>query len=75
MLGAHVHSFGADPFSRGAYPYALVGGNASGAFDPVERTLFFAGDYTVPEELGTVGIAVKSGVAAARAVASCLQRH
>ncbi len=68
LLGAHVHSFGSDPFSLGAYPYALVGGDASGAFDPVQSTLFFAGDYTVPEELGTVGIAVKSGVSAAREI-------
>jgi hypothetical protein len=72
LLGAHVHSFGSDPFSRGAYPYALVGGDASGCFEPVSRTLFFAGDYTVPEELGTVGIAVRSGVAASRAIADVL---
>jgi monoamine oxidase len=68
LLGAHVHSFGSDPFSLGAYPYALAERDASGAFDPVERTLFFAGDYTVPEELGTVGIAVKTGVSAAREI-------
>ncbi len=72
VLGAHVHSFGADPFSRGAYPYALAGKNAFGAFDSVEGTLFFAGDYTVPEELGTVGIAVQSGVAAAREIIDTL---
>jgi hypothetical protein len=63
-----VHSFGSDPFSLGAYPYALAGRDASGAFDPVDRTLFFAGDYTVPEELGTVGIAVKSGVSVGREI-------
>jgi monoamine oxidase len=68
LLGAHVHSFGSDPFSLGAYPYALAGRDASGAFDPVDRTLFFAGDYTVPEELGTVGIAVKSGVSVGREI-------
>jgi monoamine oxidase len=73
LLGSHVHSFGSDPFSRGAYPYALVGGDASGAFDSVAKTLFFAGDYTVPEELGTVGIAVKSGVCAAREIIEALR--
>ena len=73
LLGAHVHSFGADPFSRGAYPYALKGGDASRAFEPVSNTLFFAGDYTVAEELGTVGIAVKSGVRAAQAVLGALK--
>jgi Flavin containing amine oxidoreductase len=74
LLGAHVHSFGADPFSRGAYPYALKGGDASRAFEPVSNTLFFAGDYTIAEELGTVGIAVKSGVRAAHAVFEALKR-
>jgi monoamine oxidase len=74
LVGSHVHSFGADPFSRGAYPYALVGGDASGAFDPVSKTLFFAGDYTVPEELGTVGVAVRSGIVAARKIIEVL-RH
>src|SRR5262245_21565737 len=42
LLGAHVHSFGADPFSRGAYPYALVGGDSAGAFEPLSNTLYFA---------------------------------
>ncbi|HEX6766876.1 MAG TPA: NAD(P)/FAD-dependent oxidoreductase [Polyangiaceae bacterium] len=74
LLGAHVHSFGSDPFSRGAYPYALCGGDARGAFDPVAGTLFFAGDYVVAEELGTVGIAVKSGVRAAHAIIEALRR-
>jgi monoamine oxidase len=72
LLGAHVHAFGEDPFSRGAYPYALVGKDARGAFDPVEGTLFFAGDYTVPEELGTVGVAVRSGASAAREIQGAL---
>jgi len=73
LLGAHVHSFGSDPFSRGAYPYALAGGDASHAFEPVSNTLFFAGDYTVAEELGTVGIAVKSGVRAAHAIVAAIK--
>lgn len=68
LLGAHVHPFGTDPFSCGAYPYALAGKDAAGAFSPVAGTLFFAGDYTDPEELGTVGVAVKSGVRAAHAL-------
>jgi monoamine oxidase len=74
LLGTHVHSFGADPFSCGAYPYALHGVDASRAFEPVESTLFFAGDYTIAEELGTVGIAVRSGVLAAQAVMATLKR-
>jgi len=73
-LGAHVHAFGSDPFSRGAYPYALAGADAAQAFEPVSNTLFFAGDYTVAEELGTVGIAVKSGVRAARTLVETLKR-
>jgi hypothetical protein len=74
LVGTHVHSFGSDPFTCGAYPYALTGGDASRAFEPVENTLFFAGDYTSADELGTVGVAVRSGVLAARGVLAALER-
>jgi len=68
LLGAHAHSFPADPFSRGGYPYQRVGADLSGAFDPEAGTIFFAGDYTDPAELGTVGAAARSGTTAARAI-------
>jgi monoamine oxidase len=62
-VGTHVHLFGSDPWSRGAYTYSGVGG-ASAPADmqvPHEDTLFFAGEYTDPEDVGTVDAALASG--------------
>jgi len=65
---AHTHDWQADPFSRGAYSYAAVGGTR--AFKelakPVEATLFFAGEATNGDETGTVAGALTSGKRAAR---------
>jgi monoamine oxidase len=67
MAAAHVHDWQADPYARGGYSYVLVGGE--GARErlaaPVERTLFFAGEATDPEEAGTVAGALRSGERAA----------
>ncbi len=57
-----------DPFARGAYSYALVGG--AGAFRalarPVAATLFFAGEATLADgRNGTVDGAIASGQRAA----------
>jgi monoamine oxidase len=43
-----THDWGADAFARGAYSYVLVGGMESQAVlaQPVEDTLFFAGEAT-----------------------------
>src|SRR5581483_2223892 len=65
----YVHDWQADPFSRGAYSYAAVGGeNAANELSlPVEGTLFFAGeatDYTGHN--GTVHGAIRSGRRAAK---------
>jgi monoamine oxidase len=61
----------ADPWSRGAYSYALVGG-ADAAKDlarPVDGTLFLAGEATDAEgRNGTVEGAIGSGLRAARQV-------
>jgi len=48
VLGAWCHDWNSDPFSRGAYSYALVGGDEAGRelARPVESTLFFAGEAT-----------------------------
>ena len=66
----HLHDWQADPFSRGAYSYAAVGG--SGAHDllakPVEETLFFGGEATSTDQTGTVAGAIESGRRAAREV-------
>jgi monoamine oxidase len=69
------HDWTADPFARGAYSYPLVGGADAGAAlaEPVEGTLFFAGEACAPEgENGTVDGAIESGRAAARAVLDAL---
>jgi monoamine oxidase len=68
LLAAHwTHDWQADPFSRGAYSYAGVGG--SGAHRelarPLSKTLFFAGEATSSDETGTVSGAIASGRRAA----------
>jgi monoamine oxidase len=65
-----------DPFSRGAYSAVAVGGaeRQRAMARPVERTLFFAGEATEPDETGTVSGALASGSRAARQVLSVLER-
>lgn len=67
LIGAHMHDWQSDPFSRGAYSYAGVGGRDAHAqlAKPVRNTLFFAGEATNGEETGTVAGAIDSGHAAA----------
>ena len=62
------HDWRADPFSRGAYSFARVGGEnaASALARPIQRTLFFAGEATAAEDSGTVEAALASGRRAAR---------
>ena len=71
-----THDWRRDPFSRGAYSYVGVGGmpaqRALGR--PVEGTLFFAGETTEAEEMGTVSGAVASGQRAARRILKSLER-
>jgi monoamine oxidase len=65
-----THDWDTDPFSRGAYAYIGVGGMRAAALlaRPVARTLFFAGEATEGDEIGTVSGAVASGRRAARQV-------
>jgi monoamine oxidase len=68
---AFVHDWQTDPFARGAYSYALTGGaNAAQTLaEPVEQTLFFAGEATDSEgRNGTVHGAIASGSRVAREV-------
>jgi monoamine oxidase len=68
---AYFHDWYADPFSRGAYSYVLVGGASapSELAAPLERTLFFAGEATdTTAHNGTVHGAIASGKRAAREV-------
>jgi monoamine oxidase len=70
LAGAYTHDWEADPFSRGAYSYALVGGSRAhrALAKPIASTLFFAGEATNSEETGTVAGAIESGRRAAREV-------
>ena len=73
---AHTHDWQADPFSRGAYSYAGVGGsNAYRALaKPVANTLFFAGEAT-SDQTGTVAGAIASGRRAARQILAARHRN
>lgn len=65
------HDWQSDPFSCGAYSYALVGGSRAGRNlgEPVDDTLFFAGEATDSEgNNGTVHGAIASGKRVAREV-------
>jgi monoamine oxidase len=70
-----THDWQHDPFSRGAYSYALVGGadTARHLARPIEGTLWFAGEAADPEgRNGTVHGAIGSGRRAALSVTRAL---
>jgi monoamine oxidase len=69
------HDWRADPFARGAYSYIGVGGSGSprALARPVDGTLFFAGEATNGEQIGTVAGALASGRRAAREVLKALR--
>jgi len=73
-----THDWLADPWSRGAYSYALVGG-AGAARDlakPIDGTLFLAGEAMDAEgRNGTVEGAITSGLRAAGQVKRALGRY
>ena len=64
------HDWSKDQFSRQAYSYVGVGGMAAAKSlaRPVKDTIFFAGEATDLEEMGTVAGAIRSGQAAARRI-------
>jgi monoamine oxidase len=69
LTGTYVHDWQQDPFSRGAYSYASVGGfdAARALAAPVADTLYFAGEAANFEGYnGTVHGAMASGDRAAR---------
>jgi monoamine oxidase len=68
LKSAYFHDWQSDPFSRGAYSYAKVGAAHAPSVlgEPVEDTLFFAGEATdVSGNTGTVHGAIASGRRAA----------
>ena len=67
----HTHNWSADPYARGAYSYVAVGGSDASQrmSEPVEHTLFFAGEHTdTTGHWGTVHGAMRSGLRAAAQV-------
>jgi len=70
LLDWDFHDWTADPFTRGAYSYALVGGATAGRtlMGPIEDTLFFAGEAIGEGDSGTVPAAIASGERAARRI-------
>ncbi len=71
--GLWLHDWNSDPFARGAYSYARVGGSnaARELAKPVKKTLFFAGEATDAEgRTGTVEGAIATGFRAARQICS-----
>jgi monoamine oxidase len=70
-----THDWEHDPFARGAYSYAAVGGSdaATALARPLRRTLFFAGEAADTEGgSGTVDGAITSGRRAAKQVLRAL---
>ncbi len=71
VRGSWSHNWLRDPFSRGAYSYAVVGGSGAARTlaKPVADTIFFAGEATDTEgRTGTVEGALATGRRAARGV-------
>jgi monoamine oxidase len=73
LRGGFSHDWQADPFSRGAYSYAAVGGSSAGddLGAPLDATLFFAGEATESDgQNATVHGAIASAQRVAREVLS-----
>jgi monoamine oxidase len=69
LEASYVHNWSKDPFARGAYSYVPVGAMSGPEWlaEPVEATLFFAGEATAQGgQVGTVHGALESGMRAAR---------
>jgi monoamine oxidase len=68
LMSWHTHDWQADPYSCGAYSYAPAGAMDASArmTEPVEDTLYFAGEHTdTSGHWGTVHGALRSGIRAA----------
>ena len=64
---AHMHRWGADPFARGSYSYALPGKAGCRAIlaAAVDERLFFAGEACSMHDFSTAHGGFHTGVAAA----------
>lgn len=75
FAGGTVHDWNSDPFACGAYSYLAVGGEQARSMlaEPVDDTLFFAGEATSEDgQGGTVNGALVTGERAAREVVAAL---
>lgn len=70
VTAVHQYDWSADPWSRGAYCYLTVGGQEAPALlaQPLQGRLYFAGDATDSDQIGTVEAALASGRRAAQSV-------
>ncbi|HEX8898338.1 MAG TPA: NAD(P)/FAD-dependent oxidoreductase, partial [Chthoniobacterales bacterium] len=67
LEASNVHDWHGDPFARGAYAYLSVNGMDAqrNLAQPIDDTLFFAGEATASGHIGTVHGAIQSGQRAA----------
>ncbi len=71
LLECHTHDWRNDPFSLGSYSYVAAGGLEAPRLlaQPVQNTLFFAGEHTdTTGHWGTVHAAMRSGLRAAQQI-------
>jgi monoamine oxidase len=71
LLECHTHDWRNDPFSLGAYSYVAAGGLDAPRLltQPLDNTLFFAGEHTdTTGHWGTVHAAMRSGLRAAQQI-------
>jgi monoamine oxidase len=76
VVAWETHNWSRDPFSRGAYSFITAGHEdaAKKLREPVQHTLFMAGEATADsEEIGTVHGALASGLRAAKEVGAALR--
>ena len=76
MKPAHIHRWGADPFARGSYSYALPGkaGCRAQLAAAVDARLFFAGEACSTGDFSTAHGGWLTGVAAAEQVIAARKR-
>ena len=75
VCACHTHSWARDPFSRGTYSYARVGGSGAAATlsRAIDGTIWLAGEaYDSEGRNGTVEGAIGSGQHAAQRVKQAL---
>jgi len=70
LAASYIHDWQRDPFSRGAYSYVPVNGLAAQRVlsEPIDNTLFFAGEANSIGHIGTVHGAIHSGQRAAKEI-------